>query len=79
MIARENLTSEKIKKYFKNNFELANYAIQIIRHMVRSGKEIHLDQFLDEVARNPNKYHLDEFKVNPTKQELRDLLNDEKK
>lgn len=75
MTIRDYLTSEKIKKYFKNNFELANYAILMVRHMVRSGKEVHLDQFLDDIAKNPHKYHAEDFKDHSSKEELDILLD----
>lgn len=56
----DNLTSEKIKVYFRNDFELANHVIRIIRHLVKTGKEFNLDELLLDVATNPQKYAMEE-------------------
>ena len=57
----EDLTTEKIKSHFKNNFELTNYAIAVVRHMVRAGREMELDEILEDIAENPEKYNLEEM------------------
>ena len=56
---RDQLTNEKLKKLFKNNFELANYAIRLGRYYVKSGSEVNADALLEEVSRNPNSQYVD--------------------
>ena len=43
------LTTESLRKKFKNNFDLCNYAIQIGRNMILSGSQSNLSEILDEV------------------------------
>jgi hypothetical protein len=47
----EWLTNERLTKYFKNNFEMANFAIAIARQMVKSGKELILEDLIEEIVR----------------------------
>ena len=61
MMLGDNLTSEKIKGYFKNDFELANQVIRVIRHLVKSGKEFNLDELLLDIAQNPQKYAFEDL------------------
>lgn len=42
----ESLTNEKIRKKFKNNFDLCNFAINIGRNIIMSGTQITLDELL---------------------------------
>ncbi len=42
----EQLTSERIRKKFKNNFDLCNFSINIARNMIMSGSQATLDQIL---------------------------------
>jgi len=42
----ENLTTERIRKKFKNNFDLCNFAINIARNIILSGTHATLDQLL---------------------------------
>lgn len=52
---RDQLTNEKLKGLFKSNFDLANQAIALARHYVKSGQEVKpADQVLDEIRRNPS-------------------------
>ncbi len=53
MKLKETLTNEKLKGLFKNNFDLANFAIGIARHDVGAGREVNVDALLDEIVRNP--------------------------
>ncbi len=57
-VQREQLTNELLRKVFKNNFQLANQAIQLCRYYIRSGHEIDMDKILDEVRRNPSEDYL---------------------
>ena len=47
----EWLTNERLTKYFKNNFDMANYAIAIARQIVRSGKELSIDALIEEIVK----------------------------
>ena len=46
----DSLTTEKIRKKFKNNFDLCNFAINIGRNMIMSGTQSTLDEILEEVS-----------------------------
>lgn len=43
------LTNEKLRKLFKNNFDLCNFAINIGRNMVLSGSGAGLDDVIKAV------------------------------
>jgi hypothetical protein len=43
---RDQLTTEQIRKKFKNNFDLCNFSIQIARNMILSGRQASLDEIL---------------------------------
>lgn len=57
---KDLLTNESIRKLFKNNFELANFAIQMGRLHVRSGKDISLGAILDQVRKHPTQDYFTE-------------------
>ncbi len=40
------LTTEKIRKKFKNNFDLCNFAINIARTIIMGGTQASLDELL---------------------------------
>lgn len=54
------LTTERIRKKFKNNFDLCNFAINIARNMILSGTPATLAEILENVegradeAKQPN-------------------------
>lgn len=50
---RRQLTSQRLRSLFKSNFDLAAYAISMARHNIRAGKEMTIDELLDDVQRNP--------------------------
>jgi hypothetical protein len=45
----EPLTTERIRKMFKNNFDLCNFSIAIARNMILSGHPASLDSILENV------------------------------
>lgn len=45
----ESLTTERIRKKFKNNFDLCNFAINIARNLLLSGNPATLDQILEQI------------------------------
>lgn len=59
---RDRLTNEKIKVLFKNNFELANYAIKLARYSIHSGHEVTVDDLLEEIRLHPNPSYLEDLK-----------------
>lgn len=70
MYVKSQLTNEKLKKSFKNDFELADYAINAAEHLVRSGKEFSLVPFLSDIAANPHKYDAEQnIKEEPKEEE----------
>jgi hypothetical protein len=62
MFIRDQLTHEKLRGIFKNNFELANYAIRLGTYLIHSGHEVTLDGLLEEIRKNPSPSYLDELK-----------------
>lgn len=60
---KEQMTSEALKKQFKNNFELANYAIGVARYFIKSGHEVDIDTLLRDIARNPSQYRVEELEA----------------
>ncbi|MCX6988537.1 MAG: hypothetical protein WCG14_03340 [Chlamydiia bacterium] len=62
MFIRDQLTHEKLRGIFKNNFELANYAIRLGTYLIRSGHEVTLDGLLEEIRKNPTPDYLEELK-----------------
>lgn len=49
------LTTEKIRKLFKNNFDLCNYAIEIARNMIREATPASLGEILENVQNQAEK------------------------
>ena len=62
MAIRDQLTNERLKGLFKNNFELVNYAIRLGRYYLKSGHEITIDNLLEEVRKNPQEGYLEDLK-----------------
>jgi len=62
-MSKEQLTNEALKKQFKNNFELANYAIGVARYFIKSGHEVDIDTLLRDIARNPSQYRVEELEA----------------
>ncbi len=58
-VSRE-ITTERLRKMFKNNFELAHFAIRMGRFCIRGG-ECSLTNILEEVRRNPRESYLDDL------------------
>ena len=58
MAVRDNLTNEKLRGIFKNNFELTNYAIRLGRYYMRAGHEVSLEELLEQVRKNPSESYL---------------------
>ena len=61
MFIRDNLTHEKLRGIFNNNFDLANYAIRLGTYLMKSGHEVTLDSLLEEVRKNPTEAYLAEL------------------
>lgn len=47
----DSLTTERIRKKFKNNFDLCNFSISIGRSIISSGTPITLSELLDTVEK----------------------------
>lgn len=45
----EALTTERIRKKFKNNFDLCNFSINIARNLLLSGVQLSLGELLRQV------------------------------
>ncbi|MEL7430916.1 MAG: hypothetical protein AAGI90_00090 [Chlamydiota bacterium] len=50
-MAKKHLTNEQLKKIFKGNYLLTNYAIHIARDTVMAGKYSNLDSLLAEIQK----------------------------
>jgi hypothetical protein len=43
------LTTERVRKKFKNNFDLCNFSINIARNLILSGTQVTLSDVLVEI------------------------------
>ena len=55
----DQLTNAHLRGLFKNNFELAKYAIRLGKYYVKSGREVTLDGILEEVLEHPQEDYVD--------------------
>ncbi|MDE3045928.1 MAG: hypothetical protein KGJ02_04720 [Verrucomicrobiota bacterium] len=46
----DSLTTEQIRKKFKNNFDLCNFSINIARNLLLSGQSMPLPQLLEIIG-----------------------------
>lgn len=53
---KEQLTNEQLKKHFKNNFDLARYAINAAQHFIKAGHEVNVTDLLREIQKHPSHY-----------------------
>jgi len=60
---KEHLTNEALKKHFKDNFELAQFAINVARYMIKAGHEVDVCELLKEIQKNPNLYRPEELEA----------------
>ncbi len=58
---KDQLTNEKLKGLFKSNFELAKYAIRLGRYYIKSGRELNVDELLEEIRKHPDEKHLNDL------------------
>lgn len=49
MTGPEHLTSEWLRKKFKNHFDLCNYSIKLAQKLLKNGQFSSLDEILEEV------------------------------
>jgi hypothetical protein len=63
MAVREPLTHESLRGIFKNNFELAHFAIRLSRYYVHAGHEISLAGVFDQIRKNPSQKYLEELEL----------------
>lgn len=56
---RDSLTTEQIRKKFKNNFDLCNFAINISRNIIMGGHPATLGQLLDAVEERADEARLE--------------------
>lgn len=58
----DQLTNSNLKGLFKSNFELTRYAIRLGKYYLRSGREMGLQDILDEIEDHPDEAYLEELK-----------------
>lgn len=51
MVLKVGLTNERLKKKYKNNFELANFAISFTKERMQSGEVFNLTKILAELTK----------------------------
>ena len=54
----DQLTTERIRKKFKNNFDLCNFAINIARNIILSGTPATLEDILRNVEKRADEANL---------------------
>lgn len=52
----DSLTTEQLRKKFKNNFDLCNFSINIARNMIMGGTPSTLGQILDAIDERASEY-----------------------
>ena len=52
----DSLTTELLRKKFKNNFDLCNYSIQVARNMILGGQYSTLTQILDAIDKRTDEH-----------------------
>ena len=52
MLQKDQLTNEALKKHFHDNFELAQFAINVARYLIKSGHEVDIPYLLKERSKN---------------------------
>lgn len=57
----ESLTTERIRKKFKNNFDLCNFAINIARSIIMGGTQASLDELLVIIEERADAHLKNEF------------------
>jgi dienelactone hydrolase len=55
-MSKEQLTNEALKKHFHDNFELARFAINVARYLIKAGHEVDVPDLLKEIQKNPGMY-----------------------
>lgn len=60
---KELLTNESLRGVFKNNFELAHFAIRLARYYVHAGHEITLADLFDQVRKNPTQKYIEDLEA----------------
>lgn len=63
ILTKELLTNESLRGVFKNNFELAHFAIRLARYYVHAGHEIALADLFDQIRKNPSSKFLEELEA----------------
>jgi hypothetical protein len=58
---KDQLTNEKLKGLFKSNFELAKYAIRLGKYYIKSGRELNVDELLEEIRKHPDEKYLNDL------------------
>ena len=53
---KELLTNEALKKHFHDNFELAQFAINVARYLIKAGHEVDVPELLKDIQKNPSLY-----------------------
>ncbi len=61
ILTKELLTNENLRSAFKNNFELAHFAIRLARYYVHAGHEISLADLFDQIRKNPSSKFLEDL------------------
>jgi len=56
------LTTEKVRSLFNNNFKLTNYAIRLAHFYVNSGLEVNASALIKEVTKHPDEAYLNTLK-----------------
>lgn len=58
-----NLTNEQIKKMFRNNFDLVNFAIEIGKNVVKAEEFTSLDDLIHQIKRQASSIEDPELKA----------------
>lgn len=59
-MTKDELTNESVMKHFDNSFEVALYAIDIARRLIKTGKNMPLTELIEEIKKHPDQFEIEE-------------------
>lgn len=54
---KDSLTSESLRKKFKNNFDLCNFSISVARNVILSGEQATLGDLIQRIENRASEDH----------------------
>lgn len=74
MVEQEQLTNELLKKNFTDNFSMAQFIINVARHLIKSGHEVHVPNLLRDIQKNPQLYTAEQLSSEEPKEDTSEVF-----